>query len=146
MWKFGKKEITTLKQCPENVYGFIYLITIKNPNTQKKYYIGKKNFFFERKINISKKQYEQLNDKRLKKYKINILESDWLDYKSSCIPLLEEIKNENIEIEKTILEFCFSKRELTYKEVKYLFKYEVLERNDFFNNNILNKFFDNVLD
>lgn len=134
MWKYKGKNIKSLKNIPEGAYGFIYLIEV-NFNNQKRFYLGKKNLFFERKVNLTKKEIEQLPNKRLKKYKYVVKESDWLEYTGSNIQLNEHIK-EGAKIKKTILEFCFSKRELTYKEVKYLFKYEVLEKEEYYNENI----------
>lgn len=144
MWKYKGKNIKSIEDMPEGAYGFVYILEVKDKENKKRFYLGKKNLFFERKVSLTKKEIAALANKRLKRYKYVTKESDWYEYEGSCKPLNEDIKN-GAKIKKTILEFCFSKRELTYKEVKYLFQYEVLERDDFYNKNIMNRFYDNVL-
>ena len=36
---------------------------------------------------------------------------------------------------------CYSQMELTYQEVKHQFKYEVLEKDEYLNQNILGRFY-----
>lgn len=59
----------------------------------------------------------------------------------SCKELLEDIKNiGEDQFTKEIIEFCFNKTSLTYREVWYQFKFDVLEINSY-NGNILSRFF-----
>lgn len=142
-WKFKNKTIKSINDVPEGAYGFIYQIEIIDKDRDKSLpykYIGKKNLYFERKVMLGKREYAALGNKRLKKYKYIKGESDWCDYNSSCKPLIEKIAN-GVKVKKTILEFCYSKMELTYKETKHLFNNNVLEEEEYFNSNILNKFF-----
>ena len=142
MWIYNEKEIKSIEDLPKNAYGFIYLIT--NTDIDKSY-IGKKNLYFTKKTPLGKKEIAALPDKRSKKYKYVEKESDWLSYTGSCIALNEDIK-EGANIEKEIIEVCFSKRELTYKEIKNLFLYEVLESNKFYNESINRMWFKGNID
>ena len=71
-----------------------------------------------------------------------IVESDWQTYYGShqkIKNLLKEGKQDNFK--RTILEFAFNKKNLTYLETKYLFSNHVLENTEYINDNILGKFF-----
>ena len=76
-------------------------------------------------------------------YKLVVKESDWLNYYGSqkeIKQLLLEGKKD--EFQRTILKLCPDKKSLTYFEIKYQMIYQVLEKPDeFFNDNILGKFF-----
>lgn len=137
MWYYNNQEIRSINDLPENAYGIIYkIINLSNG----KYYIGKKNLYSERKVKLGKKELALQKDKRLSKFKHVQKESDWLKYTGSCIELNNDIK-EGHNIHKEILEVTFSKRQTTYKEVLYLFKYDVLEDENCYNSNILSLFF-----
>ena len=43
-WIYNKKRISTIKEFPETVFGFIYYISI-HTNQGMMYYIGKKQFY-----------------------------------------------------------------------------------------------------
>ena len=70
-------------------------------------------------------------------------ESDWKTYYGSnkeIVAMLKEGKHD--EFKREILCLATSKKLLTYYETKHLFVYSVLEKPDeFFNDNILGKFF-----
>ena len=136
MWYYKGFEITLLSQIPEEAFGFTYCIT--NLSSGKKY-IGKKQLIFSRRTKISKKEQIETNNKR-KKYKIVSKESDWLSYCGSNINLLEDIKKGD-KIHKEILEFYYSNRALTYAETKLLFVLGCIETDEYYNNNILSKFY-----
>ena len=137
MWKFKNKTITSVEQIPNGSYGFIYeIVNI----TKNKKYIGKKVLQFKRKKVFGKKKIQTLEDKRLKKYEIVVTESDWLTYTGSNKELNEDISKGD-KIVKTILCFAEDARSLTYLETKYLFLHEVLEKDNYYNGNILSKFF-----
>jgi hypothetical protein len=46
-----------------------------------------------------------------------------------------------INIKREILRICYSGMELTYQETKHQFVYEVLEKEEFLNGNILGRFY-----
>ena len=115
---------------PEGTYGFIYEV-IHKPTGRK--YIGKKVLEFNRTLPPLKGQ------KRKRKI---VKESDWFTYYGShqeIKALIKEGKQE--EFSREILEFVPTKKLLTYFECKYLFIKEVLEHNEYINDNILAKFY-----
>jgi hypothetical protein len=133
--------IDNINLMPEGTVGFVYLIT-----TPEGSYIGRKSTISKTKRNFGKKELATITDKRLKTYEIVIKESNWKKYAGSNKELTELIKN-GVEYTKVILDYAFSKKHLTYIELKYLFKYAVIEPNDnpaktrFFNDNINGTFF-----
>ena len=145
-WIYRGLEIDDIVKCPENSVGFIYRITQlekipgENAFSLGKFYIGKKQLYSNRRVKITQKEKAETGNNR-KQFKQVIKESDWKTYNSSSKELQQEIKNLGEDaFVKEILEFCFSKRELSYKEVKWQFKLEVLENNTY-NGNILSRFF-----
>ena len=141
-WLYNKEKITDINQLEKEIMGFVYRIDHLPSN---KSYIGKKFLVFTRKQKLGKKELKLFEGQkgRPPKFKIVSKESDWKTYWSSNKQLLELVKNEPEEnFKRTILHFATSKKELTYFETKYQFLYEVLEKsNEFFNDNILGKFF-----
>lgn len=122
----------------KDYYGFIYLITDENG----KKYLGKKAFSHSVKQKLSKKKKTELNTK--KRFERVKKDSSWENYYGSNKELLEKIKNGEIDkskIKREILCFCKTRIDLTYWECFYLFKYNVLFDNNFYNGNILSKFF-----
>ncbi len=135
-WIYDNKEIISLDDFPTNCVGFIYKIT----NTiNGRIYVGKKTLLNSHRSTISKR--EKAITKTRKKFKVIVKESNWKTYFGSCKELQEDIKKYGEQyFVREILEFCHSKRYMTYCEVKYQFKYEVLE-NDSYNGNIMSKFY-----
>ena len=136
-WIYQGKEFDEL--CiPEHGIGFIYSMTaiIEGKSVA---YIGKKNFFSNKKKPLGKKALALTTDKRLKKY-TRELKPDFMNYYSSNITLKEAHKA-GVMIKREILMICYSAMELTYQEVKHQFKYEVLEKEEYLNANILGRFF-----
>lgn len=131
-WQYKDNIIENINDVPEGAIGFIYLIFNV---TKNKMYIGKKFLFSERKKNLTKKEIDALENKRLKKWKTVKTESNWLEYCGSNKQLLEDINNGDV-IQKYIQKWCYSKIQLTYEEVKLLFKNEVLEKDCYYNDNI----------
>jgi len=129
------------KLNPEDYIGFVYKITNL---TDGKFYIGKKYFWYNKKKKLTKKQLaEQTGRGRKPTTEVVQKESDWKTYYGSAKPILELIKGgRQDEFERTILHLVPNKKLLTYYECKYLFTYGVLENPyDFYNDNILGKFF-----
>jgi hypothetical protein len=102
-------------------------------------YIGKKNFFANIKRPMGKKALAMSTDKRLKKY-TRELKPDFMNYYSSN-KKLKDAHKAGVMIKREILMICYSAMELTYQEVKHQFKYEVLEKENYLNANILGRFF-----
>lgn len=135
-WLYKNKKISCIEDLPEGVIGYIYKITNIKDN---RVYIGKKALFHSRKTKISKKEKTATGTR--KTFKRTKKESDWGSYWGSCLPLLSEIKkNGHDHYKREIIEFCYCTKSLSYKEVWWQFKYDVLE-NDSYNGNILRRFF-----
>ena len=136
-WIYKDKKVEIL---PENVYGFVYILHLKDD----KKYIGKKNVYEEKTLPALKSGEIREGARRIGKnikgkreyFDIVTKESNWKEYAGSS----KDINSEDV-IGKEILEFSYSKRQLTYLEVKYQFKFNVLEDENFINKSILNKFF-----
>lgn len=133
----NSKEILSIDDIPKGAIGFVYYIELDNGMA----YIGKKNLFSERKKHFGKKKLATITDKRLKTYEIVKKESNWKTYTGSNKDLNKDLKMGQKVIDKVILRFAFSKKELTYLEAKALFVFDVLENDDYYNDNILGKFF-----
>ena len=116
MWIYNNEPFT---EIPEKAIGFVYLIT----NTQNnKKYIGKKIFHFSKTI-----------QKNLKKKKVKV-ESDWKTYNGSNDDLNNDIKINNPELKKEIIEICYSKSSLSYLEAYHQFTNNVLIDSTYYNN------------
>lgn len=136
-WIYEGKEFTT-EHIPEGAIGFIYIMTAII-DKKSVAYIGKKNFFANIKKPLGKKALAMVTDKRLKKYRYE-LKPDFMNYYSSNKTLKEFAKSGGV-VKREILRICHSKTELTYQETKYQFIYEVLEKDEFLNSNILGSFY-----
>jgi hypothetical protein len=136
-WIYKSKQFD--ESCiPEGSVGFIYhMSVILNGNTYA--YIGKKNFFSNVKRKLGKKALALVTDKRLKKYTRD-LKPSFMNYYSSN-QQLKEAHKAGVVIKREILMICYSATELTYQEVKHQFKYEVLEKENYLNANILGRFY-----
>tara|TARA_Y100001958_G_C21141915_1_gene480397 strand:- start:386 stop:793 length:408 start_codon:yes stop_codon:yes gene_type:complete len=130
MWLYKDKVINCIDLMPQDVFGFIYQVTYL-PTNEK--YLGKKFVYFNKKLPPLK------GFKRKRKISI---ESDWKKYYGSHDKIKSLLKeNKHDDFKREILEFAFNKKQLTYLETKYLFNNNVLENNEFINDNILGKFF-----
>jgi len=115
---------------PEGTFGFIYEV-LHVPTGRK--YLGKKVLEFNRTLPPLK------GTKRKRKV---VKESDWKTYYGSHQEIKGLIKEEKQEeFTREILQYVPTKKLLTYYECKYLFIKEVLEGNDYINDNILAKFY-----
>lgn len=139
-WIFENKKLTDLADCPEGSYGFVYLIESK---ISGKKYVGKKALHSYKTV-IS----HEINPRtgRLNKVR-NIVasESNWKDYFGSSVEVKELIKAEGGKNNfiRTILRFCFSKKELTFREIQEQCIRNVLEDSDYINSNIEGRYFRN---
>lgn len=136
-WSYKGKEFDEF--CiPEGGVGFIYIMTAIIDGKSVAY-IGKKNFFANIKKPMGKKALAMSTDKRLKKY-TRELKPDFMRYYSSN-KILKDAHKAGVAIKREILMICYSAMELTYQEVKHQFKYEVLEKEEYLNANILGRFY-----
>jgi len=135
MWLYNGIEFTP-EMIPEEGYGFVYLMTAIIDGKLVGY-IGKKNFYSNRKKKLKKKDLP--TDKRKKTYSV-VTKLSFIDYYSSNEVLKAAHKN-NVVIKREILKICKSSIELSYEEVKHQFLYEVLESDEWLNKNILGKFY-----
>jgi hypothetical protein len=136
-WIYKGKEFDEF--CiPEGGIGFIYIMTAIIDGKSVAY-IGKKNFFANIKKPMGKKALAMSTDKRLKKY-TRELRPDFMKYYSSN-KTLKDAHKAGVMIKREILMICYSAMELTYQEVKHQFKYEVLEKEEYLNANILGRFY-----
>jgi hypothetical protein len=136
-WTYKGKVFGEL-DIPEGAIGFIYHMTAIIDGKSVAY-IGKKNFFANIKRPLGKKALAVTTDKRLKKY-TRVIKPDFLNYYSSNA-ILKKAHKEGVAIKREILMICYSGMELTYQETKHQFVYEVLEKEEFLNGNILGRFY-----
>lgn len=129
-WIYKNKKIDNLDKFPKECFGFIYEIV--HLQSGKKY-IGKKQLMSNRTLPPLKGQ------KRKRKV---VKESDWKTYYGSQKEIKELVKENRGEgFKREILQFCFTKKQLTYYELKWQFAKGVLESDDYLNDNLLGKFF-----
>lgn len=136
-WIYNKKIIDSIDKMPNGTFGFIYKIT----NTKDgRFYIGKKQIISSRKTKISKR--EKAVTQTRKKFKRVEKESNWLVYNGSCKELNDDIKKIGIQnFKREILMFCCSKKYLTFCELEYQIKHDVLRNDNSYNANILARYF-----
>lgn len=133
-----KGEVFNDSKIPEGAVGFIYeMEAIINGKSVR--YIGKKNFYSTTKKKFGKRAVANMEDKRAKKYTIQV-KPNYQNYYSSNKVLQDAHKN-GIPIKRFMVKICFSKTELTYHETKYQFVREVLEKEEYLNANILGRFY-----
>jgi len=109
-----------------------------------KIYIGKKSMTSTRKSKIGvraqAKQKAETGDGRVKKVQRITKSSGWLGYNSSCKPLIEDMKEHPELYRKEIIQWCWSKKNLSYSEEYWQYKYRVLEI-DSWNDNIGGRYY-----
>ena len=140
-WNFMDK-IVTEDSIPLDAIGFVYKI-IHIPTG--KFYIGKKNLTSVRRLKIGKRELDSLKEARKAEGKSGRLPSkktvkktsDWENYYSSNDVIKEMVKSgKSDEFKREIIQFCFSKKSLSYWEVYYQFKYDVLASDNCYNDTI----------
>jgi hypothetical protein len=138
MWIYQHHPIRSLQDLPEyeNLFGFIYKITNRSTGF---FYIGKKNFYTCRKKALLRG--EKSNDKRRKKYKLLLKESNWLTYWSSSIDVKKDVSilgEDNFT--KEIISLSCSSKNLNYQELKYMILNDVLTCQSY-NSNIAGRYY-----
>ena len=113
---------TTLDKAPEEYQGFVYCIT--NRATGKKY-IAKKNFWTVKKL-------PPLKGKTNKRHRKT--ETDWQAYYGSNEHLKADVQVLGEQyFQREIVKMCVNKTTMAYHETKLQFDYEVLMRDDYYN-------------
>ena len=157
-WKYNGYEVSD-KPPNLKMFGFIYQINYTNGKS----YIGKKQFHSETTQEVLKTGIPRLNSKRITKRvkmtnedlenrtkaqvakkvrfkmvekELVIKENDWRRYVGSS----KDTKGFVIE-SKVILEICYDKTNLTYCELKWMMRKDVLVDDSYVNSNMLGKFF-----
>lgn len=137
MWIFKGKEFTEA-DIPKDAIGFIYEMSAIIDGKAVRY-IGKKNFYANVKKKLGKRALAAVTDKRLKKY-TREMKADFMNYYSSN-KVLKDAHKKGVVIKREMLLICYSKTDLTYQETKHQFLYEVLEKEEYLNGNILGRFY-----
>lgn len=138
-WLYNKKVFTD-KMIPKNAHGFLYMISL-TVDGKKMFYVGKKNFYSVRNVKLGKRALAARKDKRGSKKK-RVEKLSYQNYYSSNDVIKKAVKG-GIKVKREILKICYSKIELTYEETKELFVLDVLNKNNYLNNNILGRFYRN---
>lgn len=124
MWLYEEKVVDD--DLVQNYYGFVYLI--ENLDNNKRY-IGRKYF--------TKASSKQVKGKRKRCRK----ESDWRSYWGSSQRLLVDIESLGKDkFKRSILRLCKTRGECNYWEAKLQFIHNVLENDQYYNDNIMMKF------
>ena len=139
-WTYKGKKFTD-EDIPEGAVGFVYYMFGIDDEDRFWKYIGKKNFYSNRKKRFGKKKLAAMTDQRKKKYEI-ITKLDYQNYCSSN-QKIKQLAKDGFEIYRVISHICYSKIEMTYYEAKFLFEKDVLNDSKYLNDNILGKFYKN---
>ena len=128
-WLYKESNIV-VNEVPEAAVGFVYMIT---HIPSGKYYIGKKQLVSNRTLPPLK------GTKRKRKV---TKESDWRTYYSSNLWIKQQVKEgKQEEFKREIIRFCNCKKGLSYYEMYWQFKYDVLSDENSLNGNINGKFY-----
>ena len=133
------REFTNLNDFPEGIIGFVYKVT----NIQSgKFYIGKKALHHLNKKILTKKEIaEWAKPGRVPKKLAILKESDWKTYYGSNKHIKEELKTLGPELfTREVIQLCKSKKQLSYYEVSWQMKLDVLAI-DSYNDNVAGKFY-----
>lgn len=133
-----KGEVFNDSKIPEEAIGFIYEMEAIIDGKAVRY-VGKKNFYSTTKKKFGVKALANMEDKRAKKYTIQV-KANYQNYYSSN-KVLQDVHKAGIIIKRFMVRICFSKTELTYHETKFQFVREVLEKEEYLNQNILGRFY-----
>ena len=145
-WIFADK-LVTVDDIPENAHGFIYRI-VHIPTGR--FYIGKKSLTSSRTKKIGKRELVKIKEERkangisgrLPSKRVVKSDSDWMDYFSSNDWIKGEVKaGKSDEFSREILQFCHSKKNLSYWETWWQFHYDVLNNENSLNDNVGGRYY-----
>jgi hypothetical protein len=145
-WLWNEIEVTEA-DIPEDAHGFIYKI-VHIPTGR--FYIGKKSLSSRRRVKIGKRELALIREERRERgvsgrlpvKKLVIKASDWQEYYSSNNWIVGEVKEGRAsDFKREIIQFCHSKKSLTYWEVYWQFHYDVLNNEMSLNDNIGGRFY-----
>jgi len=145
-WLYNDTELSD-EDIPTEAVGFVYKIIHVPTN---KFYIGKKSLISTRRIKLGKKELTNLKEERklngisgrLPSKKNVVKESDWKGYFSSSDWIKGEVKlGRASDFIREIIKFCPTKKSLSYWEVYYQFKYDVLTNEQSLNDNIGGRYY-----
>jgi hypothetical protein len=145
-WIFADK-LVTVDDIPENAHGFIYRI-VHIPTGR--FYIGKKSLTSSRTKKIGKRELVKIKEERkangisgrLPSKRVVKSDSDWVDYFSSNDWIKGEVKaGKSEEFSREILQFCHSKKNLSYWETWWQFHYDVLNNENSLNDNVGGRYY-----
>lgn len=116
-WTYKNEPVTD--EIIGDAYGFVYVIT---NNTNGRRYVGRKYF--------TKAGYKTVKGKR-KKIRVS---SGWEDYYGSNKVLLEDVAKLGAEnFTRSILKLCRNRSECSYWETHYMFQFEALLSDRWYN-------------
>ena len=119
MWYYNNEPF---EDTPEEYQGFVYQIT--DLVTGKKY-IGKKFFWKPKTLPVTKTRKRRVKTRT---------ESDWRSYYGSSREVKELVESQGQDkFKREILKLCKTKGECSYYEAKFQFDFEVLFRDDYYN-------------
>lgn len=137
-WHYKSKVVSDISDLPnyETLEGFVYKIT--NLKTGQ-IYIGKKSLYSNLKKKISARAKKATGTR--KTFERIRKESDWQKYYGSSKELLSDISVTGKEkFHREILELCCTKKYLSFCEVAWQIKLDVLKTNSY-NGNILGRWY-----
>ena len=118
-WLYNNKPF---EDTPEEYQGFVYCIT--ELDTGKKY-IGKKFFWKPKTLPVTKTRKRRVKTRA---------ESDWRRYYGSSKQVLSLVESKGVDnYKREILKFCKTKGECSYWEAKLQFEYDVLLKEEYYN-------------
>ena len=113
-WTFNGEIVDTIDKFPKGAIGIIYRI---DNLSNGKYYFGRKTCISNRKKKLTLAE-KKLEENKRKTYKYEITETaGWKNYKGSNKPLLADLAKGD-KYKKEIIQFCFSKAEMTFYETR----------------------------
>ncbi len=125
-WKYQNKKVASIEDVPKGATGFLYIITCVSGY----YYIGKKSLY----STVTRKPLKGTKSKR----KVT-KQSKWQEYCSSN-KYFKQLEPWEI-VDRTIIEFAYTKKHLSFIETEALFSLQVLRNPMSKNRNIGGKWF-----
>ena len=119
MWYYNEE---VFDSAPEEYQGFVYQIT---DLTNNKKYIGKKFFWKPKTLPVTKTRKRRVKTR---------VESDWQSYYGSSVEVKLLVEKHGSEsFHREILALCKTKGECSYYEAKYQFEFDVLLKDEYYN-------------